>query len=261
MSPEENPAFIEQLPLYVQVRDRLRDRIEIGEFMPGTAIPSEKELADSYGVSRMTIRSAIEELRKEGLLQPIQGKGVYVLGNKLETMLDMVTGFSQSIIGPDRNIKNSLVSINRRAAGPLMAGILKVDEDAELFSIKRLSSTEDTPVALEVTQIPVDLIPNLENLNLTDFSLGDIYAYYGLQVHSAEQNLDVVTLGRNEARLLGIKVDTPVFYFEGLRSSAAKPLDFQRIYVRPDVCCYTVCFKSTDNNLTVIPSYIKELRN
>lgn len=259
MSFDSRPTFIEQLPLYVQVRDRLRDRIELGEFLPGTAIPSEKDLADSYGVSRMTIRSAIDELRKEGLLQPIQGKGIFVLGQKLETRLDFFTGFSQSVITEAPNVKNNLVSISRRPAGPLMARILEIEADAELFSIKRLSTAESTPVALEVTQVPVALIPNLESLNLTNFPFTDIYAYYGIQVQSAEQNLDVVTLGRNEARLLDIQMNTPVFYFEGLRFSEGKPLDFQRIYVRPDVCRYTIYFKA-DKSIGAIPEYVKEPR-
>ena len=71
-------------PIYLQLRDIIRSKIEDGEYLPGMPIPSENELAQNYGINRMTVRSGIDSLVKEGLLKPIQGKGVYVVGPKMK---------------------------------------------------------------------------------------------------------------------------------------------------------------------------------
>ena len=71
-------------PLYMQLREIIRYKIETGEFAPCTALPSENELADEYAVTRQTVRNAIETLVNEGLLRRVAGKGVFVPGSHIE---------------------------------------------------------------------------------------------------------------------------------------------------------------------------------
>ena len=75
-------------PIYLQLREVVRNKIEEGEYPPGTAIPSENELSEMYGVNRLTVRNAMDALVNEGLLKRIQGKGVFVVGNRIERDLD-----------------------------------------------------------------------------------------------------------------------------------------------------------------------------
>ena len=72
----------DKLPLYLQLREEVRRKIENGEYAPGTAIPSEKQLADTHGMHRLSVRNALKALIREGLLKSIQGKGIYVCGSK-----------------------------------------------------------------------------------------------------------------------------------------------------------------------------------
>lgn len=92
-------------PAYKQVRDLILEKINNKEFLPGEAIPSEYELAEIYGVSRVTIRSALLDLQREAILQSIQGKGVFVLGEPVNRNLDSLTGFTRSIKELDKNPK------------------------------------------------------------------------------------------------------------------------------------------------------------
>ncbi|MEG2288028.1 MAG: GntR family transcriptional regulator, partial [Ruthenibacterium sp.] len=62
-------------PIYLQLREIVRNKIEDGEYLPGTAIPSENELADTYGIHRITVRNAVDALVNEGMLRRVQGKG------------------------------------------------------------------------------------------------------------------------------------------------------------------------------------------
>ena len=84
-------------PVSLQLREIIRAQIEEGIYPPGTAIPPENELAAQYDVNRLTVRTAIEALVYEGLLKRVQGKGVYVLGEKMNRDLDNLGGFTQTI--------------------------------------------------------------------------------------------------------------------------------------------------------------------
>ena len=86
-----------QSPLYLQLREVIRGKIESGEYPPGTAIPSEHTLAETYGIHRLSVRSAISALIYEGLLKSVQGKGVFVTGEKDERDLETIGGFKQTM--------------------------------------------------------------------------------------------------------------------------------------------------------------------
>ena len=76
-------------PLYLQLRELIRGKIENGEYLPGTAIPSVGALAETYGIHRLSVRSAVSALIGEGLLKAVQGKGIFVVGDKLEQELEI----------------------------------------------------------------------------------------------------------------------------------------------------------------------------
>ena len=80
-------------PIYLQLREIVRNKIEEGEYLPGTAIPSENKLAETFGINRLTVRNAVEALVNEGILQRVQGKGVFVVGDKYEEVLEEHGGF------------------------------------------------------------------------------------------------------------------------------------------------------------------------
>ena len=83
-------------PMYLQLRELIRSKIEEEEYAPGTAIPSETILASTYGVNRLTVRNAVDELVREGLLKRVQGKGVYVT-TVYERDLEVLGGFTQTM--------------------------------------------------------------------------------------------------------------------------------------------------------------------
>lgn len=75
----EDEKLSYRTPIYLQLREIIRNRIEEGEYLPGTAIPSENKLAETYGINRLTVRNAVDTLVNEGVLQRVQGKGVLLL--------------------------------------------------------------------------------------------------------------------------------------------------------------------------------------
>src|SRR5437588_11800459 len=85
------------LPRYFQLKEIMRERIRSGEWKPGELIPSERELSEKYGISRMTARQAITELVNEGLFYREQGKGTFVSRHKITQQLIRLTGFTEDI--------------------------------------------------------------------------------------------------------------------------------------------------------------------
>src|SRR5690348_4362839 len=94
-----------QMPMHIQLKKILREKIDDGEYQPGDQIPSERELARLYGLNRMTVRHAITQLVKEGLLKRVQGKGTLVLQPRVTRDLIELKGFSQTM--KDRGITPS----------------------------------------------------------------------------------------------------------------------------------------------------------
>src|SRR6266513_39474 len=85
------------LPRYYQLKEIMRERVQSDEWMPGDLIPSERELGEQYGISRMTARQAITELVNEGLFYREQGKGTFVSRHKITQQLIRLTGFTEDI--------------------------------------------------------------------------------------------------------------------------------------------------------------------
>ncbi|WP_075980517.1 GntR family transcriptional regulator [Bacillus massilinigeriensis] len=237
--------FKQQYPIYVQLRDILRDQIENGIYLPGTAIPSENELSETYGVNRLTVRTAIEGLTKEGIVRPIQGKGVYVMGGRINRDLDTLSGFSRTLREKDSEPKINVLYQKIRKAGRKYSKIFEIEEEAEIHYIKRVCFADGSPMSIEEIFVPASIMSNLNELNVSDFSMYDLYDFYKINVTNAYQTLDIVTLDQNESRLLNINTSQAVYLFSSITYADEKtPIEYAKTYVRADLCEFTVKFSN-----------------
>ena len=161
----------DQAPVYVRIREIIRGKIEEGDYPPCTAVPSELELAELYGISRQTVHGAIDALINEGLLRRVPGKGVYVLGRKVERDLDKLQGFTQTML--DNHLTPSVKVISKliRKAGEKYALMFGIQPDDDIYYIKRLCCADTEPVSLEEIYIPRYLVPKMEGICLSSRSM------------------------------------------------------------------------------------------
>jgi GntR family transcriptional regulator len=235
-------------PIYLQLREVVRGKIEDGEYPPGTAIPSENELAETYGINRLTVRSAIDALVSEGLLRRVQGKGVYVLGSKMERDLETLGGFTQTMLNKHAKPSTKILVKARRRAGSKYACIFSVPPDSELYYIKRLCYADGEPMSLEEILIPCDVVPKLEGIDLSVFSLYEVYDFYGVRLSRAWQTLDLAELEPNDARMLNVDRGRAVLLFSCTScDEQGRVIEFSRSYTRGDKCNFTVHFQSNNN--------------
>ncbi|MFV0555491.1 MAG: GntR family transcriptional regulator [Lactovum sp.] len=234
-------------PMYLQLREVIRTKIEDREYLPGVSIPSESELMTNYGVNRHTVRNAIEGLVNEGLLKSIQGKGVYVLA-PIERDLESLGGFTQTMSDKKLNSKRKVLIREKRFATKKYASIFSIKDDDLIYYIKRLDYVNDEAIAIQEIFIPYNLVPNIEEINLEVFRMFDIYKFYGILPKDAWQTLDLATLTQADARLINIKKEQAVFLFScHTYDEENKLIEFSKSYTRGDKCTFKVHFNKEHN--------------
>lgn len=231
-------------PKYIQIREIIRDEIEDGLYEPGSAIPSENDLAERFGTTRLTVRNAIDALVAGGLLRRVQGKGVYVMSERLgeADALELV-GFRESV--REKNAVPSVKALSkaRRPAGGFFSHLFEIGENDDILAIKRVNYVDDVPLMMERTFIPISLFPKIESVDVGVFSLYQVYGMFGHTVASAVEHLDMVELGTRDAHLLGIEEGSAVISYECVSyDEDGIALEFASSYRRGDLGGYSVTY-------------------
>jgi GntR family transcriptional regulator len=201
------------LPLYYQLRELMREKVRSGEWKPGDLIPSERELSETHGLSRMTARQAITELVREGVFYREQGKGTFVSRHKITQQLMHLTGFTEDIRTRGQRPGTRVLSAQMRPADEVTAERLGLTPGLPVFSLQRLRLADDEPLAIEFSQISFKGCEKLAQEDLEHNSLyGIIEAKFGLPLMEAEQELEAGLAGNEEAHILNIPVGSSVLY-------------------------------------------------
>lgn len=231
-------------PLYIQLKEIIRGKIEDGEYAPGSSIPSENQLAETYGINRVSVHSALSALEGEGLVKSVQGKGFFVVGPKLTRDLETLGGFRQTLLGYKQNPNTKVLIKAIREAGPFYSQVLGLAEEEEIWYVKRLCLVGGAPVALEEVYIPCKYVPGFEDVDINLFSIFDVYHWNGLHLSRGEQQLGISKLDPAAARLIGIKdTDVVIEFTCVIYDEDGRAVEFSRNYTREDKSEYIVHFK------------------
>ncbi|GEM83548.1 MAG: transcriptional regulator [Meiothermus sp.] len=218
-------------PLYLQLEAVLREALASDTWKAGEAMPPERELANQFGVSRLTLRKALERLEAQGLVQRRQGSGTYV-APRLEQPLSTLTGFSEDMRARGLEPKVRWLKRGLFTASPEEVLALSLSPGEKVARLERVRSAQGEPMAVERAALPAHLLPNPEEVK------DSLYAYLeskGLRPVRALQRLRAVAASRQEAELLGIRADEPVLYIERLSYLAdGSVLEFTRSHYRGD---------------------------
>lgn len=241
MSPSSLAAH-SPAPLYSQLRETLRGHILDGSYRPHDRLPSESELISAFGVSRVTVRQALNDLVKEGLIFKIAGKGSYVSKSRPLQNLSRLQGFGEAMSLMGYETVNQLLGLATTQASAEVASRLQVKEGDSVIEIRRLRHLDHEPVSLEQTYVRPALG---ERLAREDLAGRDIYRIlendYGIALGHAELCMDALAADEELAHLLRVAPASPVLHIE--RLSCAKdgtPLEFSYVYYRGDSFRYRV---------------------
>jgi GntR family transcriptional regulator len=190
------------VPKYFQLREILLDLIDSDELSIGAAIPSERELCQRFGLSRMTVRQAVDHLVSEGRLHRVPGKGTFVARPKIELALQL-TSFSDDMRA--RGMEPGSRDLDRRVvrASAHLAKELGIQPGEEVHFIERLRTADGEPLSIERAHIPVKLAPDLAEHDLSGRSLYELLeGRYGLVMDAGELTIDGGIADPSDADLL-----------------------------------------------------------
>jgi GntR family transcriptional regulator len=222
-----------KLPLYHQLAEQLHEQIQSGALAPGHKIPSEYELAASYGVGRPTVRQATEALIQRGLLVRRRGSGTYVRNAPVQVDLFSLAGTLVSF-------KRGGLKLTTRLLGqPALHDVAEPEHPLHgrsALRLLRLSSLAATPVLLEELDFAAEHFPGLARLPLQGRSLSELVEqHYRMRALAADQSFRVVALDRDQARLLSLARGTGVLRVDRtLHFPRAEAAVFARMFCRTD---------------------------
>src|SRR5690625_3660213 len=225
-------------PLYHQLKNIIRGKIETGEWEPGDKISSENDLRNEYKISRNTVQKAVDELVQDGVLERKQGKGTFVSRPKIEQSLTSFYSFSKVMESQGMNPKDIILSINVEKADKTVSKRLQIEPSDEVFALKRLRYANDEPIILETSYLPKKYIQNLSLENLENHSLyGFLEVYHDITVVKAKETFEPVIVRQLESELLQIKPGSPCLLLDRLAyDTQGRTIEFCRSIVRGDRC-------------------------
>lgn len=197
------------IPLYRQLYNLLTNQISQGIMKPGERIPSEGQLGEMYGISRVTVRAAIELMVEEGILIKRHGKGTYVA---MPFFVESKAGgsFTKSCLQNNVVPHTEVLSVETIACPSEAAGYLKVKEGSPVHRIYRVRYTDHSPVICEVDYFREEdsyiLHANFKEMPMSDI----IFAHTGLNAQQFEDVFDVTTATREQAQMLDCTSGTPL---------------------------------------------------
>ena len=202
------------IPIYYQLEEHLKELIEKGELKPGDAIPPEREYAEKYQISRMTVRQAFTHLVNAGYLHRIQGKGTFVAERKIEQPLQGLTSFTEDMKARGLKPGSQLIQFEMIPATTQIANQLSIQEYAPVYEIKRIRLADDVPMALETNYISANLIKGLTEQIVNQSLYSYIETQLGYQIDHASQVIESSIANQIEAEHLKIKKGSPVMLIQ-----------------------------------------------
>lgn len=223
-------------PVYLQLRHCFEGAIESGRLLPGTALPSERELADGLSLSRMTVRRAVESLVAAGALERRHGSGTYVRSKRLEQTVDRLMGYTDEARTLGFTPGTKILTIRAEVADGETAAALEVDEGAPVTVVTRLRTFDGRPLAVQsATLAPHVAGLSLDVLRREESLYRALRAQYGVVPQRARQTVTARLPTAGEERWLEIGPKQPVLALERItRGSDGRVFERVRSAYRGD---------------------------
>jgi GntR family transcriptional regulator len=224
-------------PLYAQVEAVLASDIAGGTLPAGSQFPTENDLIERFGVSRPTVRRAVQNLVSRGLVEIQRGKGTYVTRPKITQELTALSGFVEDMRALGRHPTARLLDKQVVAADKIVARQLALPAGSLVVRIRRVRLADGEPVSFDETYLPKEVG---EKVITNDLEAEPIFSLletkYGMPLVEAEYRLEAVAAGSVVAEALGVETGSPLFLIERTSYCAgSQPVDYEKLYYRGDL--------------------------
>ncbi|MGL4737847.1 MAG: GntR family transcriptional regulator [Cellulosilyticaceae bacterium] len=197
-------------PIYKQIERYLKDLIASGEIKPGELLPTETHLSEEFNVTRMTVRSAFNNLVKEGYIKRQRGVGSIVLASKIKDNITSITSFTKELESKGYTVSTALMELSVIPATTGVREALQLDEGDNVWEIKRVRMANEERVSYMVTYMPVKLFPNLNR----EHCITSLYHYVehecGYRISSADRKVEAMIASDELIELLELDSEAPI---------------------------------------------------
>ena len=216
-----------------ETRERVLELIE--PLNVGDSIPAERQLGHDLGVSRLTVRAALDELVREGYLVRRRGAGTFVAEPKVAKGID-ITSFSDDMRARGLTPASRTLALHVELAGARLGRILHVSPSEQVLSVKRLRLADGEPMAIELLHTRASLVPGLTATDLEENSFYDLLAdRYGISIVGGTQIVEPTVTNEEESEVLGVPLHSPALLFERVtRASSGDVVEFTNSTYRGD---------------------------
>jgi len=223
-----------RIPMYRMIEEDLLGQIERGDLPRSSQLPSENALAEQYGVSRMTVRQALDRLEAARLVVRQQGSGSFVAGTPgLVRRIGRLRSFSEELANDDVVVTSRVLVQRTETPPPEVAERLGTD-GRQATRLRRVRLVDGVPAALQDAWVPAAVAPGLEHVDLGDGSLyGVLRGRFGVEFGWAEQLVRASLLDADTAAALGVAPGGPALETERLTHAVGnEPIEFVRSWTR-----------------------------
>jgi GntR family transcriptional regulator len=224
---------MQRMTKQAETRDLVLDLIE--QLSVGESIPSERQLSSDFGVSRLTVRAALDDLVREGYLVRRRGSGTFVSEPKIAQELTM-TSFTDDMRRRGLQPASQTLDLRLTPAGARLGRLLHVSPSEPVFVAERLRLADGESMAIETVHIRASHVPGLTAHDLEERSFYELLRErYGIVVVGGEQTIEPTVTDEDESQALGVPLHSPAFRFERVtRSQTGEIVEFVESIYRGD---------------------------
>jgi GntR family transcriptional regulator len=222
------------VPLYHQLQEVLKAEIESRKWRADEQLPNETKIAERFGVSKITVRQALQKLSEQGYIRREHGRGTFVARRKFDEGPRELTSFTEEMRRHDLTARSRVLAQFVADADAKVADALLLPLHSPIFVLKRLRLAGGEPMSVQTAHIPAAFVPGLELTE--DLSLYEVLqSRYHLYAARARETYFSAAAEQPAAELLGIEPGSPVFSVERVTLLPnERPFEFVRSVVRGD---------------------------
>lgn len=229
--------------LHAVIYDKLLNRIINNEFKDTNKLPSETELQEHYGVSRITIRRAIQDLQNDGYVVKFSGKGTIIQSQKIILDLQKLDSFSNETKIKGIHSYSILIKFENILPPVKVKNALNLLNNDKVYYIERIRCMNNSKIGIHRSYIS-----QKNNISLTEFDFKDKHASlyeqlkkHNIQLYSAQENIEAIMPSKSVQKLLDLPNNIPIFYRERLTFDINNiPIEYVEMYYRSDDYKYKI---------------------
>jgi GntR family transcriptional regulator len=223
-------------PMYLQLKQRIRDDIARLGLEPGAMLPGEHRLCEQFGVSRTVVRQALLQLENQGVIERVKGKGTFVAQRKVpETLVHTLTGLYEEVAARGGHVHSHVRRQEVAPADDDVAEALGLAPGTPIVLIERLRFVDDDPWSWTTTYLPLKLGSLVLDDDLSDQSLYALLEQHGIRAKRGVRSAEAMSATEDQAHLLGVTAGQALLVLRSVSyDEADQPMEFFIAHHRGD---------------------------